>query len=270
MQPSMSSFDVNAMQRAYAQLFNNNNIININNEIESSEDDEEDDEEEEEHDGNVHNFASTKYLPNKSAESGEDEACGGGGGEDDEDVNADDIDNRFGGGSQDNNNNNLAADNNLQLFALMAAQYGLMNSYDHNLVNNMLELASGGSSSFNPFGVSSALANFNEHQKQQAGLGKHNVCDICGKTYAWKSGLYKHKRQMHSIITKTSGEAEAAPPGGADTAANDNTANADNFGPVDLSTLLPPAPSHKQLDEVAPVESAESNAEAIVTEQSSN
>lgn len=37
------------------------------------------------------------------------------------------------------------------------------------------------------------------HFKRTHGLNKINRCDICGKAYAWKSGLYKHKRHVHNI-----------------------------------------------------------------------
>lgn len=41
------------------------------------------------------------------------------------------------------------------------------------------------------------------HIKRSHGLNKLNQCNICGKTYAWKSGLYKHKRHVHGITGKT-------------------------------------------------------------------
>ncbi|KAH9516983.1 hypothetical protein DERF_007685 [Dermatophagoides farinae] len=37
------------------------------------------------------------------------------------------------------------------------------------------------------------------HIKRTHGLNKMNQCNICGKAYAWKSGLYKHKRHVHNI-----------------------------------------------------------------------
>ncbi len=40
------------------------------------------------------------------------------------------------------------------------------------------------------------------HVKREHGVNKMNVCNICGKTYAWKSGLYKHKRHVHNISGK--------------------------------------------------------------------
>lgn len=43
------------------------------------------------------------------------------------------------------------------------------------------------------------------HIKRSHGLNKLNQCTICGKTYAWKSGLYKHKRAVHGITAKTLG-----------------------------------------------------------------
>lgn len=39
------------------------------------------------------------------------------------------------------------------------------------------------------------------HNKRSHGLNKLNQCNICGKTYAWKSGLYKHKRHVHNITS---------------------------------------------------------------------
>lgn len=41
------------------------------------------------------------------------------------------------------------------------------------------------------------------HIKRSHGMNKLNECNLCGKTYAWKSGLYKHKRAVHNITTKT-------------------------------------------------------------------
>ena len=40
------------------------------------------------------------------------------------------------------------------------------------------------------------------HMKRSHGANKLNECNICGKTYAWKSGLYKHKRHVHGISGK--------------------------------------------------------------------
>lgn len=37
------------------------------------------------------------------------------------------------------------------------------------------------------------------HFKRSHNLNKGNQCHICGKAYAWKSGLYKHKRHVHNI-----------------------------------------------------------------------
>lgn len=37
------------------------------------------------------------------------------------------------------------------------------------------------------------------HFKRTHNLNKGNQCHICGKAYAWKSGLYKHKRHVHNI-----------------------------------------------------------------------
>lgn len=42
------------------------------------------------------------------------------------------------------------------------------------------------------------------HNKRTHGMNKMNECDICGKTYAWKSGLYKHKRHVHGMGLKGS------------------------------------------------------------------
>ena len=68
------------------------------------------------------------------------------------------------------------------------------------------------------------------HIKRTHGLNKMNQCNICGKAYAWKSGLYKHKRHVHNI-------------GGTGTKITPNGGNGDSDSPVDSQ---PPTPTDVQ------------------------
>lgn len=82
------------------------------------------------------------------------------------------------------------------------------------------------------------------HVKRLHGGNKLNACNICGKTYAWKSGLYKHKRHVHNICGKTLNQGNE---NGMAMASPDNQSHSPNSTEASLpstpSDLVPPSMS---------------------------
>lgn len=74
------------------------------------------------------------------------------------------------------------------------------------------------------------------HVKRSHGVNKLNACNICGKTYAWKSGLYKHKRHVHNICGKTLNQGNE---NGMTLGSSDNQSHS----PISTETSLPSTPS---------------------------
>lgn len=87
------------------------------------------------------------------------------------------------------------------------------------------------------------------HIKRTHGLNKMNQCNICGKAYAWKSGLYKHKRHVHNI-------------GGTGTKITPNGGNGDSDSPVDSQ---PPTPT-----DVQQIQSSSSSTLEVITKIHNN